>query len=115
MERTVGLLVTFVALRSLAAPQDANSTPAFLERCVTMQREVDEQRRLLNELFLASLAEGVERGAWTESDRVIARDAYEEMVRPLSAETNDTLEVLRRSKAKRTPEQMGGPPTAPLR
>jgi hypothetical protein len=109
------LLVFCAALRSLAVAQEANSRQAFLDRCVALQREVDEQRQSLNELFLTSLAEGVETGAWTESDRGIARDAYAEMLRPIEANGIDPAEAERRSKAKHTPERRGLPPTPPMR
>jgi hypothetical protein len=53
------LLTTFAAFRCLASAQQSNPREAFLDRCVVMQREIDEQRGLLNELFLAALADGV--------------------------------------------------------
>jgi hypothetical protein len=98
-----------------AAESGDDRRRAFLEQCSAVQQEIYEQRRLLNELFEEQLREGVETGAWSDGDRVVALDSHAEILTPVPAEISNTSDALRRSRAKRASDRPRVYPIATLR
>src|SRR5688572_2870962 len=87
----------------------------LLKQCSVLQEEIYAQRRLHNDLFMELLRDGVETGAWSEADRLIAMEAHAEVIAPVPAEMTSSEDLLRRSKARRTPQRGTRLPIAALR
>jgi hypothetical protein len=106
-------LIGTCGLRVSAEPGDDRRE--FLTQCTLLQEEIYAQRRLHNELFADVLAHGVEKGAWSEADRVIAMEAHADVLAPVPGEMTSSDDLARRSKAKRTPQRGTRLPIAALR
>jgi hypothetical protein len=102
-------------MRCAAPAEEPVAKEAQFAQYVTIQRELDAQRLALNELFLILLDEGVERGAWVDRDREIAREAYAAALKPIDPYSTSLNEVARREKATQAPDRRANPPVVPMR